>query len=321
MRIVLVECDHDSFVPERELAAESGIDFEIRLSSGIDELVEHAQGADGILMQYAQLTGEVLDQIPGLKAVGRYGVGVDTVDIDAASARGIAVCNVPDYGSESVSDHAIALALSVARGVTRLDRSVRRGSADIEFAKPMHEISSGRVFGIIGAGLIGRAAARKARGLGFRTIGYDVMAVAGTTVDGVEMLGFDEVLRTADVVSLHVPLGPDTLHLIDGEALAGVKPGTILVNTSRGGVVDTDAVVDALTSGRLGGAGLDVFETEPLPLGHPLLDIDSAVLTPHVAWYTEESYARLKRRTLENVIEVCEGRTPRNILNPSVLGS
>jgi len=218
VRIVIVESDHDSFAPEQELARERGVELEIALSDDLDGLIENARGADGILMQYARLTPDALDRLAGVRAIGRYGVGVDTIDVAAATARGIAVCNVPDYGSEAVSDHAIALALSA-----------------------------------------------------------------------------------------------------DAAALRRMRHGAILVNTSRGGTVDTAAVVDALRDGRLAGAALDVFETEPLAQDDPLLGLESVTLTPHAAWYTEESYRRLKRSTLENVIDVCSGVRPRVILNPEVL--
>jgi D-3-phosphoglycerate dehydrogenase len=320
MRIVIVESDHDGFEPEKELARERGIDLEIALSAAIEELVENARGADGILMQYAELTPDVLDRLEGVRAIGRYGVGVDTIDVEAATARGIAVCNVPDYGSEAVSDHAIALALAGARGIARLDRGLRAGVFGIEGAKPLYELS-GRSFGVLGAGRIGRATARKARGVGFRTIGYDPLLEPGTEVDGIRMTTLDAVLAESDILSLHLPLTTATRHLIDAEALARMKPGALLVNTSRGGTVDTAALVEALTAGRLGGAALDVFESEPLPPDNPLLALESVTLTPHAAWYTEESYQRLKRGTLENVIDVCAGARPRVILNPAVLDS
>lgn len=318
MRIVIVESDHDSFAPEQELARERGVELEIALSDDLDGLIENARGADGILMQYARLTPDALDRLAGVRAIGRYGVGVDTIDVAAATARGIAVCNVPDYGSEAVSDHAIALALSAVRGIARLDRSVRAGAFGLEDVKPLYEIS-GRTFGVLGAGRIGRATARKARGLGFSTIGADPVLGPGAEVDGIRMVDLDTLLDESDVLSLHLPLNDSTRHLIDAAALRRMRHGAILVNTSRGGTVDTAAVVDALRDGRLAGAALDVFETEPLAPDDPLLGLESVTLTPHAAWYTEESYRRLKRSTLENVIDVCSGVRPRVILNPEVL--
>jgi D-3-phosphoglycerate dehydrogenase len=321
VRIVITECDHDSFAIERELAGRAGAELVLTQSRTSAELVANAAGADGILVQYARITGEVMDALPRLRAIGRYGVGVDTVDIDAATARGIAVCNVPDYGTESVSDHAIALALAAARGIPRLDRGLRAGSFDLAAVRPLFQ-TRGRVFGVIGMGLIGTATARKAAGLGYEVIGHDIAAAPdATTYHGFPSVSLDELLERSQVVSLHTPLTAATRGLIGAAHLALMRPDAILVNTSRGGVVDTESLVEALRAGTIGGAAIDVHETEPLPAGHPLTTFDSVVLTPHLAWYTEESYDELKRRTVAGVLDVCAGRAPRNIVNPEVLGA
>lgn len=318
-RIVITDCDHDSIAIEQEVADAAGVNLVLAQCRTEDEVITAASGADGIVVQYAPITERVLAALPALRAIGRYGVGVDTLDVPAATARGVAVCNVPDYGTEDVSDHAIALAVSLARGITRMDRGVRRGESSLRPVQPLHRMST-RVFAVAGLGLIGSATARKAKGLGYEVIGFDPLQEPGTTTSGgVAVVGFEELLARADVLSLHVPLNPKTHHLINAAALARMKRGSVLVNTCRGGVVDTSAVAEALASGQLYGAGLDVFEEEPLPLTSPLLELENAVLTPHAAWYSEESYAELKRRTIENVLEVCAGRTPRNIFNAGVL--
>ena len=319
VKIVITDCDHDSTAIEEELARSHGAELKLASCRTEDDVIEAAAGATGILVQYAPITARVLDALPGLKAIGRYGVGVDTVDVEAATVRGVAVCNVPDYGTEDVSDHALALAMTLARGVTQLDRRMRAGEYSLAPVQPLHRTAT-RVFGIVGLGLIGSATARKARGVGYTVIGYEPRLTPGSvTADGVEITSFEDLLARADVVSLHVPLTAQTHHLINAGTLQAMKPGAVLVNTCRGGVVDTDAVVAALESGHLSGAGLDVFEQEPLPEEHPLLGLDNAVLTPHAAWYSEESYGELKSRTLQNVLDVCFGTAPRNILNPEVL--
>ncbi|SDD47397.1 D-3-phosphoglycerate dehydrogenase [Sanguibacter gelidistatuariae] len=321
MRITITECDHDSFAPEMAVARGAGADFVVAQSTDAATLVAACADAEAILVQYASITAEVMDALPALKVIGRYGVGVDSVDVPAATARGIAVCNVPDYGTEAVSDHAIALALSVARGIPRLDRGMRAGSFDLAVVRPLYQTTS-RVFGIIGMGLIGSATARKAAGLGYEVIGYDVRAEPGAaTFRGFPAVTLDELLERSQVVSMHTPLTEETRNLIGAPELARMRTDAIIVNTSRGGVIRTDALVDALRSGAIAGAGIDVHETEPLPAGHALMDFDNVVLTPHLAWYSEESYVELKRRTIENVVEVCAGRPPRNILNPEVLGT
>ncbi|RMB62131.1 C-terminal binding protein [Tessaracoccus antarcticus] len=321
MKIVITECDHDSFELENEVARAGGATLVLTQSRSAAELVANAAGAEGIVVQYASITAEIMDALPSLRVIGRYGVGVDSVDVQAATKRGIAVCNVPDYGTESVSDHAIGLTLAAARGVARLDRGLRNGSFDLVAVRPLHQIA-GRVFGVIGMGLIGTATARKAAGLGYRVIGHDVAAEPGTTgPDGVPMVSFEELLGQSHVVSLHTPLNEITRGMIGAAEFATMRTDAILVNTSRGAVVDSDALVDALATGAIQGAAIDVHASEPLQPGHPLMDFDSVVLTPHLAWYSEESYEELKRRTVANVVDVCAGRTPRNIINPQVLGA
>lgn len=321
LNIVITDCDHESTAIEEEAAGRYLAAVRRAQCRTEDEVIAAAQGADGIVVQYAPVTDRVLAALPSLKAVGRYGVGVDTVDVEAATRRGVAVCNVPDYGIEDVSDHALALALSVARGIVQLDRGMRRGVSALAPVEPLHRTAT-RVFGVVGLGLIGSATARKARGVGYTVIGCDPLQEPGSvSPDGVPVVTFEELLAAADVVSLHVPLNPATHHLMDTDTLSLMKPTAMLVNTCRGGVVDTDALVRALQDGTIQSAALDVFEEEPLPLDSPLMDCENVVLTPHAAWYSEESYAELKRRTIENVLDVCSGATPRNILNPGVLAT
>lgn len=306
MRVVITECDHDAFVEEQAVAAANGVDLVITQSRTRAELIANATGADGILVQYARIDGEVLDALPGLKVVGRYGVGLDNIDLDAAAERGIPVRNVPDYGTEAVSDHAIGLALAVARGITTLDRGLRAGRFDLPRVRPLYQIR-GRIFGVIGLGRIGTATAHKAAGLGYRVIGTDIAAEPGALWHGIPVVSLDELLSQSQVVSLHTPLDASTRHLLDADRLAQMRPDAIVVNTSRGGVIDTEALVAALRVGKLAGAGIDVHESEPLPSDHPLTTLDNVVLTPHLAWYTEESYGELKRRTMQNVVDVLKG--------------
>ena len=319
VRIVITECDHDAFGEEQAVADSFGAELIIAQSRTAEELIENAQGADALVVQYAKITAEILDALPGVRAIGRYGVGVDSVDIAAATERGVAVCNVPDYGTESVSDHAIALALSAAREIPRLDRGVRAGVMDFPGVRPVHLIA-GRTFGVIGLGLIGSSTARKAVGLGFNVIAHDALGGEATEFRGFEHTSLDDLVRRSDIISIHTPLTEGSKHLIGAEQFAIAKPGLILVNTSRGPVVDTDALVEALKSGKVRSAALDVSEVEPIPLGYPLLDFPQVTLTPHLGWYSEESYGELKRRTVENVAEVVSGRRPRNVVNPEVLG-
>ncbi|WP_418605456.1 C-terminal binding protein [Georgenia sp. SUBG003] len=318
MRIVITDCDHASVDIEQAVADEAGA--ELVLAQGTAPASDRQRPGRGRARRPVRPDHRRGDGRPAEpEAVGRYGVGVDTVDVEAATARGIAVCNVPDYGTEAVSDHAIALALAVGRGLVALDRGTRAGRPNLAEVGPMYQVH-GRTFGVLGFGAIGRATARKAAGVGFEVVVSDTTLEPGTlTGEGYEVVSLEDLLRRSQTLSVHVPLLPATHHLLDAARLALLPEHAVVVNTSRGGVVDTDALVDALRSGHLLGAGLDVFETEPLPADHPLTQFDRVVLTPHAGFYTEESYAELKRRTVQNVVDVVAGRRPRNILNPSVL--
>ncbi|MFP3462552.1 C-terminal binding protein [Arthrobacter globiformis] len=318
-RIVITDYEFESISQEQAVAEANGVELVRAHCRTEDDVLAAAAEADGLIVQYAPITERVLRNLPRLKAVSRYGVGVDTIDVPAATECGVAVSNVPDYGVEDVSDHAIALALTLARGIPDLDRGVRAGRNLLDSVKPLRRFSS-QTFGVVGLGLIGAATAAKAKALGFRPLGYDPLHTPGTTTtEGIEVVSFDDLLAASDVVSLHVPLNKHTHHLINARTLEQFKEGAMIVNTCRGGVIDTAALIDALKIERIRAAGLDVFEEEPLPLNSALLDLDRVVLTPHTAWYTEESSDELKRRTAENVVDACLGRRPRNIVNPEVL--
>lgn len=317
MRVTITDLDHDSWAIEQSVAEAEGVEFGF-LAGGQDAgLDPRLKGSDGLVVQYAQMTAEVMDfLLPELKVIGRYGVGVDTIDLDAAEERGIVVVNVPDYGTQSVADQAIALAVSVARNLPAFDRQARSATLNLNAAAPIHQFVD-QTFGVLGFGRIGRACAEKARGLGFQTQVCDIIFPHGATeVDGFKVASHDELLATSDIISIHVPLTSSTKHFFDDDAFAKMKPGAILVNTARGGVVDTDALVRALQSGRLRGAGLDVMETEPVPAGAPITQLDRVILAPHTGFYSEESYYQLKRRTMQNVIDVLKGRECHNIVVP-----
>lgn len=319
MRIVITDSEFPSLDIEREVAAQAGAELVIAHGLSPGEVISNAQGADGLAVQYAQITAEVFDALPSVKAVARFGVGVDTIDVSAATKRGVIVCNVSDYSTEAVSDHAIALALAVARGLVVLDRGVRAGLSLLREVQPVYQVA-GRVFGVVGYGAIGKAVARKATGLGYRVVVHDIVLSPGsTTPEGYPVVGFDDLLSSAQVVSVHVPLSSANHHLIDAGVFAMMRSDAIFLNTSRGGIVDTDALVSAVSQGKIFGAGIDVFETEPLPAGHPIAALDRVVLTPHVAYYTEESYAELKHRTMQNLINAVVGHDLHDVVNPDAL--
>jgi D-3-phosphoglycerate dehydrogenase len=320
MKIVIIDSNLGVIDLERSIADRYGFEIDKPLQCKTeDDVIAVVKDADAIIVQYAPVTRKVIESAPNLKVVSEYGVGVDSIDIAACTEKGIAVCNVPDYSYQEVSDQAIALTLALDRGIVILDKQVRAGNYGLAAVKPLRRIA-GRVFGVVGLGRIARAAAQKARGIGYEVIGTDIAFAPGTTTDdGIPVVTFDEVLSRSDIVSVHVPLMAATKHLINADALSKMKPDAVLVNTARGGIVDTEALIEALKNKTIRGAGLDVFETEPLPKDHPLTALDNVILTPHAGYYSEESLFELKTRPVENASEVLAGRKPRNILNPDVL--
>lgn len=319
-KLVITDNDFSDTAIEEYLAAQAGIELAIFQSRLPEDIIVNAQGADGILTSYGEFNAAVMKALPHLKVISRTGTGYDTIDVAAATKAGVAICTVPDYGTEVVSDHAIALSLDRLRRVSTLDRMLREGTWQYQDARPLGQVQ-GRTFGIVGMGNIGRAVARKASGLGFEVICCSRSLKTGErTTEGYGIVSYEELLERADVISFHIALSDDTHHLLNADKIALVRPGSIIVNTSRGAVIDTVALAEALTAGKLWGAGIDVFENEPLERDHPLLLAPNTVLTPHVAYWSEESGRELRTRTTQNALDVLSGRHPRNILNPEVLG-
>lgn len=279
------------------------------------ELLSLAPGADAILTCFKHVTPAVVRAATRLRVIGRYGVGVDNIAVDVATERGIPVTNVPVYCVDEVAEHAIALMFSLARKTATYDASIRAGGWDIKTGMPMYRIA-GSTFGILGFGHIGRAVAGRALGLGMQVLASDGFAKPeDVAAAGVELVELDELLTRSDIVSIHVPLNAETHHMIDAVRLARMKPTSFLINCARGAVVDLDALVVALHEGQIAGAGIDVFEPERLSVDHPLIGARNTVLTPHVAFYSEQSIAELQRIAIENVIAVLTGGTPTNVVN------
>lgn len=279
-----------------------------------EEVVAALEGLDPVALvtQWAPITPRVLDLCPRLKVVSRNGIGVDNIDLEHCQQRGIVVTNSPRYCIREVADHALALLLALSRKLLFTTDQVRSGGWGSEFLVPIRRLSE-CTLGVIGMGSIGRAVVERARPFFGQVIGHDAhvtdVMVAGQTVP---LYSLDDVLSCSDFVTLHVPGTPETTHLINAQTLARMKPGAYLVNTCRGIVVDTEALAEALSSGHLRGAGLDVFEQEPLPGDHPLRFFPEVIITPHVAYYSEESTADVRRDTCVNIVNVLSGQPPVN---------
>ncbi|MEC4176836.1 C-terminal binding protein [Adlercreutzia sp. R21] len=320
--IVMADFDFDDCDFERKMVEAAGIRFLSYNDKGArtpGEIIEHLRGADGAITSYGSFTAEVFQALPQLKVVAKTGTGVDNIDVAAATADKCAVCNVVGYGTEVVSDHAIALALACLRRVNEIDADMRAGVWDFHRRQPLGQVR-GRTFGVAGYGHIGRAAARKARGLGFKVVVWDHEGTPGRfTPEGFPYVAFEDLLKESDVVSFHTALVPATRHLLNAENIQLMKDDAIVVNTSRGAVIDNDAVAAALRAGKLWGAGIDVFEHEPVSPNAPIMHAPRTVLTSHAAYWSEESAAELRCRCTQNAIDVVLGRAPENCVNPEVL--
>ena len=276
-------------------------------SASPDDILAVARDADAILVTYAKLTGDLIRQLTRCKAIGRFGLGVDNIDLPAAKEKGIAVNYVPDYCIREVSDHAMALLLALIRKIPFSNRLVQGGRWEMPAVVPIRRIE-GTVLGLIGFGNIPRLVAPKAQAFGITVQAYDPFARADVfTALNVTSVDLDTLLATSDYVSIHAPLLPETRGLFNAATFARMKKGALLVNTARGPLVDEAALIAALDSGRLGGAALDVVATEPLAQDSPLLGRDNVILTPHTAFYSVEALDELQTKCASDVARVLSG--------------
>lgn len=257
-----------------------------------------ASAPDAIVTQWAPITARVLDAAPGCRIVSRIGIGVDMIDLAAARERGVPVQNVPHYCTEEVATHAVALALALWRRLPQLDAELRAGSWSAAASAPDVSRLSDATVGIVGGGRIGMLVARA-----FEVWGATIVVVDPVKGgDAYPRVSLAEVAERCQIISMHAPLVDDTYHVVDREFLESLQHRPVLVNTSRGGLIDLEAVVDALAAGRLRGAGLDVFEVEPLAADHPIRSAQNALLTPHAAWCSEAALPELRREAIMNVV-------------------
>jgi D-3-phosphoglycerate dehydrogenase len=317
-KVALVALDGQT-VPDWVAAelARQGIDLAARECATDEEALRLAGDADLVWVFGGSgvLTAQSLERMPHCRAIVRTGSGTDNLPVEAATRLGIIVANTPDVMTNAVSDHAIGLLFAVVRQIASQDRALRGGVWDRDRAWPLWTVR-GRTLGLLGFGRIARAVARKLSGFELRVLAYDpLVGPEDAAKHGVTMAALEEVLSQADAVSVHCPLTPATRHLINEAALRRMKPTAVLINTSRGPVVDEAALVRALTERRIAGAGLDVLEREPAEPANPLLRLDNVVLTPHIASYSDEYLDLCWRHSVETVLALAAGRWPPSYVN------
>ena len=277
------------------------------------ELVPRVRDVDGYIAGLDQIDASVMEAAVRLKVIARYGVGIDRVDVPAATRRGIVVTNTPGANSAAVAEMALALMLALGRGLCRADRAARRG----EWPRAMGIGLRGKTVGLVGFGAIGREVAARLKGFGCRILATDPYATPGAIKGaGVEPVSIDALLAAADFVSLHASVTPSTENMVDASFLGKMKRGAFLVNTARGELIDEPALQDALEGGRLQGAALDCFRVEPPPAGHALLQLPQVLATPHMSAHTDEAANAMGRMSLEACLAVLRGEQPLHAVNP-----
>jgi D-3-phosphoglycerate dehydrogenase len=320
MKVIITDHEYPNLTYEKEVLTYDDIELEIHQCKTEDEVIDACRDADGIINLYAPITHRVIESLEKCKIITRYGVGVDTIDIDAATEKGICIGNVPDYGIDEVSDHTLSLMLSLLRKITLANKSVKNDIWDVNTTKPIRRLNT-LTIGLVGFGNIPRRLASMVKVLGLKVVVSDPFLPKEVAKDhDVELVSLEDLCKQSDVISVHTPLTKSTRGIIGKEQFELMKKNTYLVNTARGPVVDEAALLEALESGTIAGAGLDVIEKEPIDRNHPFLTMDNVILTPHMAGYSEESAEEMRSKTALGIIDVLVyGQYPKYLVNKGVL--
>ena len=320
-KVIISDYDYGDIAVERAILEPIGAEVIGLQAKNEEDLFEAVRDCDAIMTQYARVGARTIEIMERCKVIARYGVGVDIVDVEAATRRNILVTNVRDYCTDEVADHAIALWLMLARGIAPYDRAVHEGIWHWKSGQPLYRLR-GRTLGIVSFGKIGRAIAQRAEGFGVKLLVYDPYVDEGVIKEArARRASKEELLRQSDFVMMQVPMTPDTRHFLGGAEFAMMKRGAVVINTGRGPTIDNQALHAALKAGHIGAAGLDDLEEEPAkredwaPSANPLLGLANVVVTPHAAYYSEESISMARATATNEVARVLTGERPHNPVN------
>ena len=316
-RVVITDCDHGSIEEEKEEIGQIGAELILAQVKEERDLIQACKETDGIINQYSLLTRSVLENLPKCKVISRYGVGVDSVDLKAATDLGMIVANVPDYCVDEVADQTLSMILTLIRKTAFFDQKVKSGQWDFHLGIPIHR-TRGKILGLIGCGKIGIEVSKRISAFGVKVIAFDPYIEKAH--EGIELKDLDTVLKESDFISIHCPLNDSTRHLIGEREFKKMEKKPILINTSRGPIIDEKVLIQSLKEGLISGAGLDVLEKEPPDSESPLLKMENVILSPHIGFYSEESIRELKRKTAKNVSDVLSGKWPSSVVNREVKG-
>ena len=317
-KVVLTDNIFPDLIIERKMLAE--IDAEFIEVTDPAKLKEECSDADAVVNTYLQMTGDIINSTKKCKLIIRNGIGVNTIDVEACNAKGIMVANIPTYCLDEVATHAFALLLTAARKITMLQDSVKQGIWDVKKAIPVFSLQN-KILGLAGFGKIPRLVSERAKPFGLKVIIYDPYVTQEMAKEaGVQKAELDELLTKSDFISIHCPLTPETKNMFNKETFKKMKKSAFIINTARGPVINEPDLVNALNEGQLAGAALDVLEKDDVDINNPLLKMDNVIITPHTAWYSEESMMKRRVQTIENVISVLKGGEPESLVNRKQLG-
>jgi len=307
-KVIICDLDHKDIEPELKVLGEAGLDVKWLHCKSQEEVIKNCKGAVVLLNQYIKMDKKIFSALPDVKCIVRYGVGYDNINLSDAKEYGVQACNVPDYGTREVADQALAHMMTLVKKLALTNNLIRRGVWDYQKNIPVFRLSDATV-GICGVGRIGTAFAERVRPLCKEIIAYD--AEYGQSKrkfpDFVKFVSFDELLEKSDIISVHCPRSEETYHLFGEKEFAAMKNTAYLINVARGGIVDENALLHALKNKGIAGAGLDVVENEPLTSDNPLLKLDTFSISPHSAWYSEQSALELKRKAAEEAVRFING--------------
>jgi D-3-phosphoglycerate dehydrogenase len=312
-KIAIINAFYPSYEIEKAVLSKFNVEIEHYEIKDLESLIEVTQDVDAILTRETVLPRSLIEKLKNCKVIVRYGVGVDNIDLEAAKEKKIYVCNVKDYGTDSVAEHTLGLLMSISRRIVTRDPDVRKGNWSIGTEEKIYSLK-GKILGVVGYGNIGQAFVKKCSGLEFsKVLIYDPWFKNETNF---ELTNIENLFKKSDVISLHLPLNEKTKYIVNKELISQMKSNAIIINTSRGGLIDEFSLSDALINEKIFGAALDVFEKEPPLKSNPLLSLKNVILTNHIGWYSEESISSLQKKAAEEVLRIFEGKKPISWVNP-----
>lgn len=316
--VLITDAYHKNFQVETKILSPIGAKVHISYCKNEQDLLKFNPNMDALLVSYIYISEKIIEHFSNCRAIVKYGVGVDNIDLKAATKHKILVANVPDYCSEEVSTHTMALLLALSRKIITFDRSVKKGKWNPLIADPIYHLK-GKTLGIVGFGKNGQSLAKKIRPFKVNIIASDPLVSSAIMAKyGVKKVNQETIFQQSHYISLHCPLNESTYHLINHKTIDMMRDGVFLINTSRGAIIDQAALYSALKKGKIAGAALDVLENEP-PKANEILKMDKVIYTPHVAWYSEESEVLLRKKAALEVKRVLQGKKPINLINKEVI--